>query len=142
MARRIKQAAARGSKRRPPDASRGGQAPSTTVEAEQADEPGLESADAADPGATVDLDSADDLEAAGLAADDAEIFGAARAGNESLTSENFDEEGYLQLNPDVQASIERGEVESGYAHYLWRGRAQGRPVPGSPQAAGHAEASA
>ena len=52
-----------------------------------------------------------------------------------LTAEVFDEAGYLRLNPDVRRAIEAGEIESGYAHYFWHGRAEGRALPDSPREA-------
>ncbi len=42
----------------------------------------------------------------------------------------FDEAGYLRLNPDVAASIGRGEFRSGYQHYVLHGFREGREVPG------------
>jgi len=52
-----------------------------------------------------------------------------------LAAEVFDEAGYLRLNPDVRRAIEVGEIESGYAHYFWHGRAEGRALPDSPREA-------
>ena len=51
---------------------------------------------------------------------------------ELIAEELFDEEGYLTLNPDVREAIERGECESGYAHYLEYGHAERRPAPHMP----------
>jgi len=44
----------------------------------------------------------------------------------------FDEAAYLRLNPDVQRALELRQIESGYAHYLQHGHAEGRPVPSAP----------
>jgi GT2 family glycosyltransferase len=52
-----------------------------------------------------------------------------------IPAESFDEAGYLRLNPDVRRAIELGQLESGYSHYLWHGRAEGRRVPDTPREA-------
>ncbi len=52
-----------------------------------------------------------------------------------LAPEAFDEAGYLRLNPDVRRAVEMGQIESGYAHYFWHGRAEGRALPESPREA-------
>ncbi len=44
----------------------------------------------------------------------------------------FDEDGYLRLNPDVAESIRRGEVPSGYHHFVAYGFREGRALPGTP----------
>jgi GT2 family glycosyltransferase len=44
----------------------------------------------------------------------------------------FDEESYLNLNPDVRIAISRGVCASGYAHYLAYGRFERRPLPHAP----------
>ncbi len=49
-----------------------------------------------------------------------------------LDEASFDESGYLRLNPDVASSIQRGEFESGYQHYILHGFGEGRNVPGTP----------
>jgi GT2 family glycosyltransferase len=54
---------------------------------------------------------------------------------ELLAAEVFDEAGYLRLNPDVRRAVEMGQIESGYAHYCWNGRAEGRALPDSPREA-------
>jgi GT2 family glycosyltransferase len=51
----------------------------------------------------------------------------------ALAAEVFDEAGYLRLNPDVRRAIEMGQIESGYAHYFWHGRAEGRALPDGPR---------
>lgn len=38
----------------------------------------------------------------------------------------FDEHGYLESNPDVQEAVRRGDVESGYMHYIGFGYFEGR----------------
>jgi GT2 family glycosyltransferase len=55
--------------------------------------------------------------------------------DDPLATEVFDEAGYLRLNPDVRRAVELGQIESGYAHYFWHGRAEGRPLPDSPREA-------
>ncbi len=46
----------------------------------------------------------------------------------------FDENYYLQRNPDVRSVVERGQLESGLQHYLNFGKAEGRePIPPSPK---------
>jgi GT2 family glycosyltransferase len=57
------------------------------------------------------------------------------ADEDLLAVEVFDEAGYLRLNPDVRRAIEMGQIESGYAHYFWHGRAEGRALPDSPREA-------
>ena len=52
-----------------------------------------------------------------------------------VVAENFDEAGYLHLNPDVRRAIEVGQVTSGYAHYLLYGRSEGRVLPDTPREA-------
>ena len=44
----------------------------------------------------------------------------------------FDEAAYLLENPDVASAIARGEVASGYEHYVKYGLREGRLVPVSP----------
>ncbi len=39
---------------------------------------------------------------------------------------DFDEEGYLQANPDVRQAVQRGEIESGHLHYIGYGYFEGR----------------
>lgn len=39
---------------------------------------------------------------------------------------DFDEEGYLRLNPDIAAAVASGKRESGLEHWLRYGRAEGR----------------
>jgi GT2 family glycosyltransferase len=60
------------------------------------------------------------------------------ADGEVLAPEVFDEVGYLRLNPDVRRAIEMGQIESGYAHYFWHGRAEGRALPDGPREARNA----
>ena len=50
-----------------------------------------------------------------------------------IDAENFDEAGYLRINQDVAAAIERGEVESGYIHYVSFGMEEGRSLPDAPR---------
>jgi hypothetical protein len=38
----------------------------------------------------------------------------------------FDEREYLRCNPDVRRAVERGQMESGAAHYRVFGRREGR----------------
>lgn len=60
---------------------------------------------------------------------------AERGAVEIITLEQFDEPGYLRLNPDVRDAVENGHFASGYAHYLAYGSTEGRPVPGTPREA-------
>jgi hypothetical protein len=55
------------------------------------------------------------------------------ADEDPVPAEVFDEAGYLRLNPDVRRAVESGQIESGYAHYFWHGRAEGRALPDSPR---------
>lgn len=57
------------------------------------------------------------------------------ADGDFVVAENFDEGGYLRLNPDVRRAIEIGQVASGYAHYLLYGRSEGRTLPDTPREA-------
>lgn len=43
-----------------------------------------------------------------------------------VTRENFNEEAYLQANPDVAEGIARGEFQNGAQHFLMRGINEGR----------------
>lgn len=44
---------------------------------------------------------------------------------------NFNEDAYRASNPDVVRAISRGEVQSGFLHYVMHGFAEGRERPGS-----------
>jgi len=57
------------------------------------------------------------------------------ADGDFVVAENFDEDGYLRLNPDVRRAIDIGQVASGYAHYLLYGRSEGRTLPDTPREA-------
>ena len=50
-----------------------------------------------------------------------------------IPREQFDEAGYLRLNPDVRMAIDNGLIESGYSHYLIYGSVEGRPLPDMPR---------
>jgi GT2 family glycosyltransferase len=52
-----------------------------------------------------------------------------------IPADSFDEEGYLRLNPDVRIAIESGQLTSGYSHYFWHGKAEGRALPDTPREA-------
>jgi GT2 family glycosyltransferase len=52
--------------------------------------------------------------------------------NDLIPATLFDEAGYLRLNPDVRRAIELGQFESGHAHYLSYGHAEGRPTSSGP----------
>jgi GT2 family glycosyltransferase len=54
------------------------------------------------------------------------------ASGELIAATVFDEEGYLNLNPDVREAIELGQFESAYAHYVSYGHAERRPIPYMP----------
>jgi GT2 family glycosyltransferase len=49
-----------------------------------------------------------------------------------IPATSFDEAEYLRLNPDVRRAIELGQFESGHAHYVSYGRAEGRPTASGP----------
>ncbi len=49
--------------------------------------------------------------------------------SDCISPDDFDEAGYLRLNPDVRSAIESGQFASGYVHYCWHGKAEGRAVP-------------
>jgi GT2 family glycosyltransferase len=51
----------------------------------------------------------------------------------AITPEFFDEISYLRENPDVASAIARGEVPSGYIHYLKYGMREGRSSPMSAE---------
>lgn len=53
-------------------------------------------------------------------------------GTTMIDEANFDERGYLRLNPDVAKAVTRGDLPSGYHHYMVQGFGEGRKVPGSP----------
>ncbi len=57
------------------------------------------------------------------------------AEDDIIAPENFDEAGYLRLNPDVKQAIEARQVASAYAHYFWYGKAEGRAIPDTPREA-------
>jgi GT2 family glycosyltransferase len=62
------------------------------------------------------------------------IFPAAGIPNlDLLPADIFDDAGYLRLNPDVRDAVESGHIESGYAHYVAHGHAEGRPLPDIPR---------
>lgn len=44
----------------------------------------------------------------------------------AIESSDFDEDGYLQKNPDVRKAVRDGEVESGFSHYVEFGYFEGR----------------
>jgi hypothetical protein len=46
---------------------------------------------------------------------------------ESAATENFDERGYLNANPDIAAAVHAGAWESGRAHFAAFGAKEGRP---------------
>ena len=50
-----------------------------------------------------------------------------------IDAKTFDEAGYLRINQDVAEAIERGDVESGYIHYVAYGMQEGRSLPGIPR---------
>jgi GT2 family glycosyltransferase len=49
-----------------------------------------------------------------------------------INEADFDERGYLCLNPDVAAAVARGDLPSGFHHYMVQGFGEGRRVPGPP----------
>jgi hypothetical protein len=44
----------------------------------------------------------------------------------AVAHSDFDEDGYLRANPDVQEAVRRGDVESGQMHYIGYGYFEGR----------------
>lgn len=48
------------------------------------------------------------------------------AGLENLDNVNFNENKYLEENPDVAAAVEAGVFETGYAHFMEHGLREGR----------------
>jgi hypothetical protein len=52
---------------------------------------------------------------------------------EGFSQAEFNEAGYLRLNPDVADAIRGGEYRSGYQHYVRYGFHEGRQVPGVPR---------
>ena len=49
----------------------------------------------------------------------------------TLSMQDFDELAYLTLNPDVEAAVLNGDVQSGYGHWVLRGAAEGRALTSS-----------
>ncbi len=95
------------------------------------DRPVPESADTgivADSTATLAVDPAQQHPAASIPLPDP-------GDDDLLSAEVFDEAGYLRLNPDVRRAVELGQIESGYVHYFWHGKAEGRVIPDSPREA-------
>jgi hypothetical protein len=44
----------------------------------------------------------------------------------AVAHSDFDEERYLQANPDVRDAVQRGDIESGQVHYIGYGYFEGR----------------
>jgi hypothetical protein len=44
----------------------------------------------------------------------------------AVASCDFDEQAYLEANPDVRGAVERGAIESGHVHYIGFGYFEGR----------------
>lgn len=62
----------------------------------------------------------------------ADIF---RSGARLLATPDFDELTYLDLNPDVMQAVMKGQIQSGYDHWIHFGRREGRavrPAEGTP----------
>lgn len=103
--------------------------------------------DASSDGIQTAVTSADTQAAAGTLIDEglsdppdsisrnASLLTAARseAVGDLILVEQFDEQGYLRLNPDVRQAIDSGYFASGYAHYIAHGYSEGRPLPGGPR---------
>ncbi len=68
-------------------------------------------------------------EIVGVAPDASAPAGHTSAIENFIDEANFDEQGYLRLNPDVAASIGQGAFASGYQHYVLHGFREGRDVP-------------
>lgn len=54
----------------------------------------------------------------------------------SLDSNSFDEQAYLEANPDVAAAVQRGELGSGLDHWNQWGKTEGRTLGASPYQTG------
>lgn len=52
--------------------------------------------------------------------------------NNPFSRDDFDEETYLRLNPDVSSSVAKGDIASGYIHYVMHGFLEGRPTGRGP----------
>jgi len=52
--------------------------------------------------------------------------------DDEVSAENFDELQYLQSNHDVKVAVSKGAFSSGYQHYLFHGRFEGRTGASSP----------
>ncbi len=52
---------------------------------------------------------------------------------DGVNRSEFDEAGYLRLNPDVAEAVRSGEYSSGYQHYVRYGLREGRDLPGTPR---------
>jgi GT2 family glycosyltransferase len=63
-----------------------------------------------------------------MSADDVAALRDSHSRVEPATPEHFDEAAYLRENPDVALAITRGQVPSGFAHYLKFGLREGRPL--------------
>jgi glycosyltransferase involved in cell wall biosynthesis len=50
-----------------------------------------------------------------------------KAGRALRPPPDFDEAGYLRVNPDVADAVRSGAMASGYLHYVLHGRGEGRP---------------
>ena len=140
MGRRVRQGSSSGSKRRMPPAS-GSEASKRAISAvsddmeiaviEETSEFAFPVSELPSPNSDDSMDAAAEETGAVAGA----IFDAPRVQDDGLHAENFDEVGYLRLNPDVKRAIELGQIESGYLHYVWHGRAEGRPLPNAPREA-------
>ncbi len=51
--------------------------------------------------------------------------------SEYLKSLPFDEKAYLETNPDVDAAVHRGELQSGAEHFFYTGFFEGRETGGN-----------
>ena len=58
---------------------------------------------------------------------------------EPATPDNYDERSYLVANPDVAQAVYRGEIRSGWDHFVASGQAEGRLQLRQPQAFTHYE---
>lgn len=45
-----------------------------------------------------------------------------------LAPDDFNELQYLDANPDIEDAVRRGELSSGFEHWMTRGRDEGRPI--------------
>lgn len=50
----------------------------------------------------------------------------------ATSTDAWDEQAYVAANPDIAEAIARGQIKSGYQHYVTYGRKEGRPINVKP----------